>query len=81
MTASLTMTSDAGIAIGGLVVGLVATQFLTRALAGLLYGVESNDPASLLIAVSILMFTATAACLVPALRATAVDPIVVLKEE
>ena len=40
---------------GGLVVGLIATIFLTRALTGFLYEIEPNDPATLLVAVAVLM--------------------------
>jgi putative ABC transport system permease protein len=66
---------------GGLVVGLIATMFLTRALKGFLYEIEPNDPATLLAAMGILVLVAAGACLAPALRATAVDPVVVLKEQ
>jgi putative ABC transport system permease protein len=47
----------------------------------LLYEVTPHDPAVLGSIVAILGTTALVACLVPALRAASVDPLVVLKEE
>ena len=58
----------------GLMMGLLGTFFLTRLLASLLFGVSPTDPASLAV-VALLMLTAgISATLVPAIRATRVDP-------
>ena len=65
----------------GLVVGMIATLLSARVLAGFLYGVEPNDPATLLLVGAVLVFVSAAACLAPARRATAVNPVTVLKAE
>jgi len=65
----------------GLAVGLLGTYASTRALAGFLFGVEPHDPATLA-AVSVgLLAVAAVASLVPARRATRVQPVEVLKAE
>jgi putative ABC transport system permease protein len=69
------------LSVGGLAAGLVVTLPLTRALRRFLYGVEPNDPVTLLAAVAVLLVVSLAASLLPALRATAVDPVTVLKAE
>ncbi len=65
----------------GLGVGMIATLLSTRVLAGFLYGVEPNDPATLLMVGAVFVLVSAAACLAPARRATAVDPVRVLKAE
>ena len=69
------------LSIGGLVMGLIVALLATRVLASFLYGVEPNDPATLLMAASALILVSGAACLAPARTATAVDPVRVLKAE
>ena len=65
----------------GLVIGVAAALGLTRLMETLLFGVRANDP-TMLAGVAVLITTvAAAASLVPAVRATRVDPIVALKEE
>ncbi|MDH3225028.1 MAG: hypothetical protein OEO23_15005, partial [Gemmatimonadota bacterium] len=65
----------------GLAAGLLAALTLAPLLRGLLYGVGPQDP-RVLAAVAFAMVTlASAAVLVPALRAAAVDPAQVLREE
>ncbi len=46
-----------------------------------MYRVELNDPAPLLMVGAVLIVVSDVACLVPARRATAVDPVTVLKAE
>ena len=65
----------------GVVAGLAGALVLTRLMETLLFGVRPNDPATLAGVVLIITTVATAASLVPALRATRVDPIVALKDE
>ena len=65
----------------GLGLGMMATLFFTRTLAGFLYGVKPNDPATLLMVRAVLVLVSAVACLAPARRATAVDPVSVLKAE
>jgi putative ABC transport system permease protein len=65
----------------GIVVGLAAAFALTRAMRSMLVGVEPTDPATF-VAISVLFVAiATAACWIPARRASRVDPTVALREE
>ena len=69
------------LALIGVGAGLLAAFASTRLMSGLLYGVSPNDPLTLL-AVSALLFAVSFfACLIPAYRATRVDPVVALKCE
>ncbi len=54
------------LSMGGLVVGMIATVWFTRVLAGFLYDVEPNDPATLLMVGAVLILVSAAACLAPA---------------
>jgi ABC-type antimicrobial peptide transport system permease subunit len=47
----------------------------------LLFGVQPIDPPTYAIALTALAAIAVAACVVPALRATRVDPLVALRDE
>jgi predicted permease len=64
----------------GAAIGLAATTGLARLLAGLVYGVGTFDISSLL-AVVMLVVVAIAACAIPAVRATRVDPAIALRTE
>jgi ABC-type antimicrobial peptide transport system permease subunit len=64
----------------GLVAGILGSMLLTRLIQSLLYGVSGTDPVALLTAVGVLGLAAFLACLVPALRAIRIDPIIALRE-
>jgi hypothetical protein len=64
----------------GLVIGIVAALALARVMSSMLYGVSADDPISLLVAILVLSVAALLACLLPALRATRIDPIAALRE-
>ena len=65
----------------GVAIGVVGGVWAARALTSLLFGVKSTDLPTF-IAVSVLLASlALVACAVPALRATRVDPLVVLRNE
>jgi len=65
----------------GLACGLVAALALGRVLTGLLLGVGGSDPLVFVGVVALLALTALIACLIPARRATQVDPLVALRHE
>jgi predicted permease len=65
----------------GLVLGLVATVGIGGVMNSLLFGVRARDPLTLTLVIAVLFVTALAACAAPALRATRIDPIVVLRDE
>jgi putative ABC transport system permease protein len=65
----------------GLVIGLVGAIPLTRYLERLLFGVTARDPVTFVAVPSFLIVVALMASLIPALRATKADPLVVLRAE
>jgi ABC-type antimicrobial peptide transport system permease subunit len=66
---------------GGIAVGLPLSLWLSRVVTTLLFGVSPGDPATLVAAVLVLAVVAVLAGLVPALRASRVDPMVALRYE
>ncbi len=65
----------------GLTLGLVGVIALSRVMVGLLYGVSPTDPLTFAGVSIVLLVVALLACLIPARRATRVDPIVALRSE
>ncbi len=65
----------------GLVIGLVGAVSLSRVMTGLLHGVSPTDPLTFTGVSIVLLTVALLACLLPARRATRVDPIVALRTE
>lgn len=65
----------------GLAVGVLAALALARTLTGLLFDVSATDPVTYLGVAALLALVAAAACLIPAARATRVEPATVLREE
>ena len=65
----------------GLVVGMTAAVALTHLISGLLFGVTPTDPITFAAVAAILLAVAVGAILLPALRATQVDPLTALHAE
>jgi predicted permease len=65
----------------GVAIGLTSALMLTRALRNILEGLTSTDPILIATAVTMVTVTAAAACLIPASRATKVDPMTALRQD
>jgi predicted permease len=77
----MVMREGAGLAGAALAVGLPAAWALTRTLSSQLYRVSPGDPVIYLSVAGLLLAVALAACYVPALRATRIDPVETLRSE
>jgi putative ABC transport system permease protein len=65
----------------GLAAGAAASLALGRLVSGLLFGVAPHDPATILAAIALLTAAAAGASVVPALRATRIDPVRALRAD
>ena len=82
MTIIATMTRTAVITgFAGLTVGVLAALMLSDTLAALLYGVQSRDLVSFVMAGAALLVVTLLAAVIPAWRAVRVDPVTVLRAE
>jgi putative ABC transport system permease protein len=65
----------------GVAIGVAGAFGLTRLIASQLFGVQPTDPVTFTLVALLLIGVAMLATLVPALRATRVDPIIALRDE
>lgn len=65
----------------GLILGLAVAATATRYLEALLFGVVPLDPLTFAVVAVVLAGVATTAALIPALRATRIDPLMALRSE
>jgi putative ABC transport system permease protein len=65
----------------GLVIGVAGALLLGRVMANLVFGVKTSDPLTFMAVSLLLMMVAFVATIVPAYRATRVDPMRTLREE
>jgi putative ABC transport system permease protein len=77
----LVVTGGAKLVALGIAGGLLLSLFLTRFMASFLYGVKSTDPLTFGAVAFLLFSVAIVACVVPARRATKVDPMIALRYE
>ncbi len=78
---SMMLRTGVRLAVVGTGLGLLVSLAGTRLLEGLLFGVERNDPATIVAIVLIVGALAVAASLIPALRASRVDPVEALRAD
>jgi putative ABC transport system permease protein len=65
----------------GLGIGLLGALALSRLVSGLLFGVEPTDPLCFVGSAVVLVLVALVACLLPARRAIAIEPMVALRTD
>ena len=65
----------------GVAAGIAAALAATRVLSTLLFGITARDPLTLTSAAVLLILTTVAASLLPARRASRIDPVIVLRTE
>jgi len=69
------------VAAAGCVAGLALGLGLTRFIAGMLYGVSALDPATYVCVILLILFVASLASLIPAVRVARIEPVRILREE
>jgi putative ABC transport system permease protein len=79
--ANIILFRGMGMVVAGLAVGMVGSYWGTRLLQQLLYSVEPFDPATFIVAAVSFGAIALMACLLPAWRATRVDPVNIMQAE
>jgi len=67
--------------LSGAAIGLLAAFFALRLLRSQIANVSTFDPLTLASAIALLTVVGAAACYIPSLRATRVDPLVSLRQE
>lgn len=77
----LAFSRTAALVAFGICFGILLSLWTAQVLESLLYGVEGGDPTTLVMACAVMVATAVAASIVPACRAAATDPAVVLRTE
>jgi predicted permease len=76
---SLILRQGLFLTVTGMVIGIGGALVSGQMLRTLLFDVSPADPVTLTIVIGVIAMVATTACLVPALRATKVDPITTLR--
>ncbi|HJZ87360.1 MAG TPA: ABC transporter permease [Polyangia bacterium] len=79
--ARMIVAEAGGLLAVGLAIGIVLALAVTRAAAALLYGLKPHDPLTFGLAVGLLGLVALLASVLPARRASRVDPMVALRTE
>ena len=75
----MVVTDAAKLAALGVAIGLAAAWAVTRVLTGMLYEVSAHDPATYAVVAALIAGIAIAASLVPAVRASRVDPLTAMR--
>lgn len=77
----MVMRRGAVLTLVGLGIGLLGSLGVARTLSRFLFGISAGDPLAFFLGVAVLAAVAMAATLIPALRATRIDPLVALRYE
>jgi putative ABC transport system permease protein len=77
----LVIVNGLKLALSGILIGMIVGLVLTRFMGSLLFGISSADPLTYTLVVVLLLLVALVACLIPARRATRVDPMIALRYE
>jgi putative ABC transport system permease protein len=77
----LVMTGGLKLAVAGVALGVGGALLTTRVMAALLHGVTPFDAVAFAWAAAALLAVSAVACLIPALRATRLDPVLALRAE
>jgi ABC-type antimicrobial peptide transport system permease subunit len=77
----LVMREAGVLLLAGLVIGTGLSLAGARTAGSLLFGLKPNDPATILLAVALLSIVAGMAALVPAIRASRLQPMSALRDE
>ena len=70
-----------GLAMAGLLAGVLISSGLARSVSGLLFGLTSGDPLTFVAAALVLMTIAVLAGYLPARRASKIDPMICLRAD
>jgi predicted permease len=65
----------------GLVLGVAAAFFATRLMQGLLFGIAPHDPVTMVVVAALMGLVGVAACWLPALRASRIDPVAAIRRQ
>jgi len=76
---ALVVRQEMGACVAGIAAGAVGALLLASLLESLLFGVAARDAATLSTAALVLLIVTAVACLIPARRATRVDPVTALR--
>ena len=78
---ALVLRQEMGACLVGIAAGILGAFFLASLLESLLFGVTARDGVTLSLAAAVLLVVTVMACLIPARRATRVDPVTALRLE
>jgi ABC-type antimicrobial peptide transport system permease subunit len=67
--------------LAGLAIGMVCTVVAARVITTLFYGFQPDFVVAVIVAAAVLLAVAALACLVPARRASRINPVVALQHE
>jgi len=77
----LIMKNGLTLVLAGIVIGVGSAFGLTRFLATLLFGIQPTDRVTFVVVCATFFVIAMVAALIPAIRATRVDPLIALRDE